>query len=123
MGEDATDMERGTLRILATLKRGTEARSEADLAKELRAHLAAQPGVRFLADVLAALHASPHPLRSPAAFYAGLPPRLVLPALTERPELRVRVVRAITGGAATLLRRLPPAELAGQIELLVNEDL
>src|SRR3954452_415693 len=106
MGEDATDMERGTLRILATLKRGTEARSDADLVKEVRAHLAAQPGVRFLADVLAEMHAPPHPLRSPAAFHAAFPPHLVLQALSERPELRVRVVRAITGGASALLRRL-----------------
>jgi hypothetical protein len=116
-------MEKGTLRIPAILKHGSDARSEADLAKEARAHLAGQPGARFLADVLAALHASPHPLRSPAAFYAGFPPRLVLQALAERPELRVRVVRAITGGAGALLRRLPPAELATQIELLVSEDL
>ena len=78
---------------------------------------------RFLADVLTALHAPPQPLRSAAAFYASFPPRLVLPALAERPESRVRLCRAITGGPAALLRRLPPAELASQIELLVAEDL
>src|SRR6476619_3431706 len=114
-------MDKGTPRIPGTLKHGQDARSEGDLAKELRAHLAAQPGVRFLADVLSALHAPPHPLRSAAAFHAAFPPRQVLPALTERPDLRVRLVRAITGGAATLLRRLSPADLAGQIELLVIE--
>src|SRR4051794_29861534 len=115
-------MEKGTQRVPGTLKHG-DARSEADLVKELRGHVAAQPGVRFLADVLVALHASPHPLRSAAAFHAAFPPRMVLAALAERPDLRVRLVRAITGGAATLLRRLSPAELAGQIELLVSEDL
>lgn len=115
-------MEKGTQRVPGTLKHG-DARSEGDLIKEQRAHLAAQPGVRFLVDVLAALHAQPHPLRSAAAFHTAFPPRLVLPALAERSDLRVRLVRAITGGPATLLRRLPPAELASQIELLISEDL
>jgi hypothetical protein len=116
-------MEKSTSRIPGTLKHTGEARSEADLLKEMRAYLAAQPGVRFLADVLTALHAPPHPLRFARAFYEACPPRTVLQAFTERPELRVRVVRAITGGPAALLRRIAPAELASQIELLVAEDL
>jgi len=116
-------MDKGTPSVLGALKHGHDARSEADLVKEQRAHLAAQPGARFLADVLGALHAPPHPLRSAAAFHAAFPPRLMLHALSERADLRVRLARAITGGAATLLRRLPPGELASQIELLVSEDL
>jgi hypothetical protein len=112
-----------TLRIPGTLKHSNDARTDADLVKELRAYLGAQPGVRFLADVLTALHASPHPLRFARAFYAACPPRVVLQAFAERPELRARLLRAITGGPPALLRRIPPAELASQIELLAAEDL
>ena len=116
-------MDKHVLRVPGTLKHSSDSRSEADLQKEMRAFLGAQPGIRFVADVLTALHAQPQPLRQPRAFYSAFPPRQVLPALTERPELRVRLVRAITGGPPTLLRRLAPADLAAQIELLVAEDL
>jgi hypothetical protein len=116
-------MDKNALRVPGALKHSSEARSEADLQKEMRTYVAAQPGVRFLADVLTALHASPQPLRTPRNFYSAFPPRQVLQALTERADLRVRLVRAITGGAPTLLRRLSPADLAAQIELLVAEDL
>lgn len=116
-------MEKSSLRVPGTLKHSGDGRSEAELLKEMRAYLVAQPGVRFLADVLMALHAPPHALRFARGFYAACPPRTVLQAFVERPELRVRVVRAITGGPAALLRRIPPAELASQIELLVAEDL
>ena len=44
-------------------------------------------------------------------------------ALAQRPDLRVRTVKAIAGGAPTLLRRLSPEALASQIDLLVIEDL
>ncbi len=117
------NMEKNGLRVPGPLKHAGESRSEADLQKEMRTYVAAQPGVRFLADVLTALHAPPQPLRTARAFYAAFPPRLVLAALGDRAELRVRLVRAITGGAPTLLRRLSPADLAAQIELLVAEDL
>jgi hypothetical protein len=116
-------MDKNVLRVPGPLKHSSEARSEADLQKEMRTYVAAQPGVRFLADVLTALHASPQPLRTPRNFYSAFPPRQVLQALTERADLRVRLLRAITGGAPTLLRRLSPADLAAQIELLVAEDL
>jgi hypothetical protein len=116
-------MERNGLRVPGTLKHSNEARSEADLQKEMRAHVAAQPGIRWLADVLAALHAGPQPVRTSRAHYSAFPPKQVLQAFSERADLRVRVVRAITGGPPTLLRRLSPVDLAGQIELLVAEDL
>jgi hypothetical protein len=116
-------MDKNPLRVPGPLKHTSEARSEADLQKEMRTYVAAQPGVRFLADVLTALHATPQGLRAPRNFYSAFPPRQVLQALTERADLRVRLVRAITGGAPTLLRRLSPADLAAQIELLVAEDL
>ena len=116
-------MEKNGLRVPGTLKHSSEARAEADLQKEARTHVAAQPGIRFLADTLAALHAAPQPIRSSRGFYSSFPPRQVLQALAERAELRVRLVRAITGGAPTLLRRLAPADLAAQVELLVAEDL
>ncbi len=116
-------MDKNGLRVPGALKHSAEARSEADLVKEMRTYVAAQPGLRFLADVLAALHAGPQPLRAPRNFYTAFPPRQVLQAYAERAELRARVGRAITGGAPTLLRRLTPADLAAQIELLVAEDL
>ena len=117
------NMEKNGLRVPGTLKHSNEARSDADLQKEMRAHVAAQPGIRWLADVLTALHAAPQPLRAARAHYTAFPPRQVLQAFSERADLRVRLVRAITGGPPTLLRRLSPADLAAQIELLVAEDL
>jgi hypothetical protein len=117
------NMERNGLRVPGTLKHSSEARSDADLQKEMRAHVAAQPGIRWLADVLTALHAAPQPLRVARAHYTAFPPRQVLQAFSERADLRVRLVRAITGGPPTLLRRQSPVDLAGQIELLVAEDL
>jgi hypothetical protein len=116
-------MEKNTLRVPGALKHTSEARSDADLLKEMRGYIAAQPGVRFLADVLTALHAPPYPLRSARAFLTALPPRQVLQAFSERPDLRVRLVRAITGGAPALLRRIPPLDLATQLDLLVLDDL
>jgi hypothetical protein len=79
--------------------------------------------VRFLADVLTALHTPGSPLRDAVAFYGSFSPNLVLQALAQRPDLRVRLLRAITGGPPALLRRQSPADLANQIELLVAEDL
>jgi hypothetical protein len=119
----ASNMEKNGLRVPGTLKHSSDSRSEADLQKEMRTYVSAQPGVRFLADVLTALHAPPQPLRTARGFYSAFPPRQVLQAFSDRAELRVRLVRAITGGAPTLLRRLTPADLAAQIELLVAEDL
>jgi hypothetical protein len=113
-------MEQTAFTVPGTLKHTAE--TEAELIKEMRTYVSAQPGVRFLADVLTALHATGG-LRDPAAFYASFPPSQVLQALAQRPDLRVRLVRAITGGPPALLRRQSPADLASQIELLVAEDL
>jgi hypothetical protein len=116
-------MEKSTLRLPGPLKHTAEARSDADLVKEMRAYIAAQPAVRFLADVVTALHAAPHHMRGARVFLQALPPRQILPAFGERPDLRARLVKAITGSPTALLRRLPPLDLATQLELLVAEDL
>ena len=40
-----------------------------------------------------------------------LPPRIVMEAFEQRPDLRARLVHALTGGPVSLLRRAPPADL------------
>ena len=115
--------DKSPLRIPGPLKHAGEARAETELLKEARGYVAAQPGVRFLADVLSALHAPMQPLRNARAFYGAFGPRQMMQAFGERAELRVRLVRAMTGGPPALLRRIVPADLATQIELLVAEDL
>ena len=62
-------------------------------------------------------------MRGAKGFYSAFTPREVMEALAQRPDLRARTVKAITGGAPTLLRRLSPEALASQIDLLVIEDL
>jgi hypothetical protein len=47
----------------------------------------------------------------------------VMEAFGQRPDLRVKPVKAIVGGPPALLRRLTPEALASQIDLLVIEDL
>ena len=61
-------------------------------------------------------------MRSAKGFYSAFAPREMMDALAQRPDLRVKAVKAITAGAH-LLRRLPPDALASQIDLLVAEDL
>jgi hypothetical protein len=109
--------------VRGPLKHPADATAEPDLQKQQRGFMAANPGARFVADVLSALHAGPQPLRQPRALYAAFGPLQVLQAFGARAELRVRLVRAITGGPPGLLRRLTAEDLAKQIELLVTEDL
>ena len=105
------------------LKHPTEVTAEPELQKQQRGFLAANPGARFLVDVVAALHAPAQPMRDARAFHAAFSPQLVLQAFAARAELRVRLVRAITGGPPALLRRMAAEDLAKQVELLVAEDL
>jgi hypothetical protein len=111
------------MRIPGTLKHLVEASSDSQLEAEAHAHAEHHPGVRFLADVLVALHQGGQALRGARDLYAAFAPREVLEAFAQRPDLRVKVVRAITGGPGALLRRLTPADLATQVELLASEDL
>jgi hypothetical protein len=116
-------MTQRTLRIPGTLKHTSDEQTDVSLQEKAREHADQHPGVRFLADILRALHAPGVPLRNPRAFYSAFAPREVMEAFTQRPDLRVKVVKAITGGAPALLRRLPPDALASQVDLLVIEDL
>jgi hypothetical protein len=105
------------------LKHPTEVTAEPELQKQQRGFLAANPGARFLVDVVTALHAPAQPMRDARAFHAAFSPQVVLQAFAARAELRVRLVRAITGGPPALLRRMAAEDLAKQVELLVAEDL
>lgn len=117
------EKEKTAPRVPGPLKHPAELTAEPELQKQQRGFLAAHPGVRFLADVLAALHAPPQPLRDARGFHAAFGPQLVLQAFSARAELRVRLVRAITGGPPALLRRMSAEDLARQVDLLVIEDL
>jgi hypothetical protein len=110
-------------KLPGALKHAGEGKADTDLQREALAQLEAHPGLRFLADVLTALHRQPDGLRPPPSFYTWFPPQQVLESFAQRPDLRVRIVRALTGGPAALLRRVSAAELAGQIDLLAAEDL
>ncbi len=107
----------------APLLHANASASDADLAREVRGHHDAHAAVRFVADVLRAIHAPPTPLRSANDFYERFPARLVLDAFERRADLRARLLHAITGGPHALLRRMPPGDLATQIELLVEDDI
>jgi hypothetical protein len=115
-------MNQRTLRIPGTLKHKGE-QSDASLQETAREHVERHPGLLFLADVVRALHASPAPVRGPAAFFDAFSPREVMDAFNERPDLRVRVLKALTGGPTALLRRLSMEAVASQIELLAADDL
>jgi hypothetical protein len=106
-----------------TVQHSPNARVDADLRREVRGHYDAQPGVLFLVDVLTALHAQPDAVRWPSAFYAKFPATLVMDAFARRSDLRANVVHALTGTPRSLLRRMPPAYLATELELLVREDI
>ena len=79
--------------------------------------------MQFLADILRALHGPIAPLRNAKTFYTAFAPREVMDGFAQRPDLRVKTVKAITGSPATLLRRLSSEALAFQIDLLAIEDL
>jgi hypothetical protein len=115
-------MNQRTLRIPSTLKHKGE-QSDASLQETAREHVERHPGLLFLADVLRALQASPAPLRASAAFFDAFPPREVMKAFGERPDLRVRALKALTGGPTALLRRLSTEAVATQIDLLAADDL
>ena len=116
-------MTQRTLRIPGTLKHTSDEQTDVALQEKAREHADRHPGVGYLADVLRALHAPGALMRSAKGFYSAFTPREVMDALAQRPDLRVKTVKAITGGAPTLLRRLSPDALASQIDLLVIEDL
>jgi len=114
-------MSQRTLRIPDTLKHKGE-QSDASLAETAREHVERHPGLSFLADVMRAINA-PGGMRGPAAFFGAFSPRQVMEAFAERPDLRVRVLKAITGGPTALLRRLSADAVASQIDLLAADDL
>ena len=116
-------MTQKALRIPGTLKHTSDEHTDVALQEKAKEHAARHPGVGFLADVLRALHAPGALIRSAQGFYSAFTPREVMDALAQRPDLRAKTVKAITGGAPTLLRRLSPDALASQIDLLVIEDL
>jgi len=116
-------MNQRTLRIPGTLKHTSDEQTDVALQDKAREHADRHPGVGYLADVLRALHAPGAPMRNAKGFYTAFTPREVMEAFTQRPDLRVKMVKAITGGAPTLLRRLSPDALASQVDLLVIEDL
>lgn len=116
-------MNQQTLRIPGTLRHTGDESNDAALQERAREHVDGHPGVRFLADVLRALHEPGASLRNAKTFYSVFTPREVMEALGQRADLRVKVVKAITGSPAALLRRLSPEALASQIDLLAVEDL
>src|SRR5436190_11295700 len=116
-------MNQRTLHNPGTLKHTSDEQTDVALQEKAREHAERHPGVGYLADVLRALHAPGAPMRSAKEFYSAFTPRAVMDALAQRPDLRVKISKAITGGAPTLLRRLPPEALASQVDLLVIEDL
>jgi len=116
-------MNQQTLRIPGTLRHTSDSQTDVALQEQAREHADRHPGVRFLADMLRALHAPGVSQRNAKTFYSVFTPREVMDALAQRPDLRVKVVKAITGSPAALLRRLSPEALASQIDLLAVEDL
>jgi len=112
-----------TLRIPGTLRHTGDEHNDVALQEQAREHADHHPGVRFLADILRALHGATGSQRNAKTFYSVFTPREVMDALAQRPDLRVKVVKAITGSPAALLRRLSSEALAFQIDLLATEDL
>jgi hypothetical protein len=116
-------MNQRTLRIPGALKHSADEGSDATLQEKAREHVERHPGLQFLADVMQALHGSADPQRDVQEFFVAFPAKEMMEALVQRPDLRVRVVKAITGTPTALLRRLPPDALASQIDLLAVDDL
>jgi hypothetical protein len=116
-------MKQQTLRISGTLRHTSDEQTDVALQEQAREHADRHPGVRFLADVMRALHGPGASQRNAKTFYSIFTPREVMDALAQRPDLRVKVLKAITGSPAALLRRLSSEALASQIDLLAVEDL
>jgi hypothetical protein len=116
-------MTQRTLRIPGTLKHTGDEQTDVNLQDKAREHVDRHPGLYFLADVLRTLHGPLAPLRNAKTFYSAFPPREVMEAFSQRPDLRVKTVKAITGGPPALLRRLTAEAVASQIDLLAIEDL
>jgi hypothetical protein len=116
-------MAQRTLRIPGTLKHTGDEQTDVSLQGKAREHADRHPGLHFLADVLQALHGASTPLRNPKTFFTAFAPRAVMEGFAQRPDLRVKTVKAIVGGAPALLRRLTPEALASQIDLLAIDDL
>jgi hypothetical protein len=112
-----------TLRIPGTLRHTSDEQTDVALQEQAREHADHHPGVRFLADMLRALHGPGSSQRNAKTFYSVFTPREVMDGLAQRPDLRVKLVKAITGSPAALLRRLSSEALAFQIDLLAVEDL
>jgi len=115
-------MNQRTLRIPSAPKH-TGDESEATLQERAREHVDRHPGLHFLADVMRALHGAPNARRNAKTFFGAFAPREMMSAFAERPDLRARVVKAMTGSPTALLRRLGPDALAAQIDLLAIDDL
>jgi len=116
-------MTQATLRIPGTLKHTSDKQTDVGLQQKAREHADRHPGLHFLTDVLRALHGSSAPLRTPKTFFSTFTPREVMEAFAQRLDLRVKAVKAITGGPPALLRRLSAEALASQIDLLAIDDL
>jgi len=116
-------MNQQTLRIPGTLRHTSDEQTDVALQEQARQHADHHPGVRFLADILRALHGATGAQRNAKTFYSVFTPREVMDGFGQRPDLRVKVLRAITGSPAALLRRLSSEALAFQIDLLATEDL
>jgi hypothetical protein len=112
-----------TIKAPGVFSTSKNVKSDAEREREVRAHYDAHPGVRFLVDVLTALHASPQPVRTASAFYKKFPAAVVMQALESRPDLRAIVVQALTAGPPSLTRRMSPAVITAQIELLIETDI
>src|SRR5262245_7081275 len=116
-------MSQRTLRFPPPLKHSNDEQADAQLQAKAREHVDRNQGLQFLADVLRALHATPEPVRSAKAFFSAFRPQHVMEAFAQRPDLRVRTLKALTGGPNALLRRLSAGAVASQIDLLATEDL
>jgi hypothetical protein len=115
-------MNQRTLRIPSAPKHNGD-ESDATLQERAREHVDRHPGLHFLADVMRALHEAPDARRNAKTFFGAFPPREMMIAFADRPDLRARLVKALTGSPTALLRRLGPEALAAQIDLLAIDDL
>jgi len=116
-------MIQGKPAIPGALRHTNEEQTDVSLQEKAREHAERHPSLRYLADVLRVLHDTAAPLRNAKTFYDAFSPREVMDAFAQRPDLRVKVGKAITGSPAALLRRLSAEALASQIDLLAIEDL